>query len=217
MTALTVTADSQEALAQLRDLSHLQWYVVPLLGIVLWIYSHEIERRRWDIIAAGLAFLFVDVFNELVNSAVFHATGTAPLWAVNGSTAYEILIGWSIEIVFIFSILGMQFVKCLPGKEIRVFGVPNRWVAIVVSAVGSVAIEVVLNRAGLLEWHYGFWGTQWGIVSLVPIVVLGYGTFYYAAAKVFDLASDRRRWQVVGTLVAVDAVVALGLGIAGWL
>ena len=74
-----VTQFTREAQHILRDGSQFEWSTVALLGLVIYVYSVEIERRRWDIVLAGLAFWLMDWFNELVNSAVLHATGRAAI------------------------------------------------------------------------------------------------------------------------------------------
>lgn len=209
-----ITDAAGEALGQLRDPSNLHWYVVTFLGIALYVYANEVERRRFDIVAAGLAFFLMDVFNELVNSAWFHASGKAPLWTVTGDTAYLILIGWSIEIVFLFLISGIEFVKFLPAdKNARILGLPNRWVFITWWSCVCVFVEVLLHRAGIFHWSWWYWNEPF----LLPIVVFGYGTFFWIAATVFDMTSDKRRFTVVGSMLAVDVVLAIVLGAVGWL
>jgi hypothetical protein len=43
-------------------------------------------------------------------------------------------------------------------------------------------------------------------------------TFYGVAAWVFDMGQNHRRQvAVVGTIAGIDAVLALGFGLAGWL
>lgn len=209
-----ITDASREALSMLRDPSNLHWYVVTFFGIVMYVYANEVERRRFDIVAAGLAFFLMDVFNELVNSAWFHASGKAPLWTVTGDTAYLILIGWSIEIVFLFLISGVEFVKFLPAdRNLRIFGVPNRWVLITWWSCVCVGVEVLLHRAGIFHWSWWFWSES----MLLPVVVLGYGTFFWIAAVVFDLPDNRRRFQVVGAMAAVNICLATTFGMLGWL
>jgi hypothetical protein len=212
--SLLVTDPAREALALLRDPSNLHWYVVTFLGIAFYVYANEVERKRYDVIAAGLAFFLMDVFNELVNSAWFHASGRAPLWTVTGDTAYLILIGWSIEIVFLFLISGIEFVKFLPSdRSKRILGFPNRWAFITWWSCLSVFVEVLLHRAGIFHWSWWFWGERFPYL----IIVFGYGTFFWIAATVFDMDSDRRRFTVVGSMLAVDAVLAIALGTVGWL
>src|SRR5918996_178640 len=108
---LGVTEPVREADRILRDGSTFEWSTVALLGFVFYVYAVEIERRRWDIVLAGLAFWLMDWFNELVNSAVLHATDRAPIWTVTGDTSYLILVGLTIEISLLFAISGVAFVK----------------------------------------------------------------------------------------------------------
>ncbi len=48
------TPASQMALDGLRDLTTLKWYVIPLLAIIFYIYTVEIQKARrsgnWDAI-----------------------------------------------------------------------------------------------------------------------------------------------------------------------
>ncbi|GAA3527191.1 hypothetical protein [Nocardioides daeguensis] len=214
LSPLVPTDAAREALTMLRDPSNLHWYVVTFFGIVMYVYANEVERKRYDVVAAGLAFFLMDVFNELVNSAWFHLSDRAPLWTVTGDTAYLILIGWSIEIVFLFLISGIEFVKFLPAdKGMRILGIPNRWFFVTWWSCVCVFVEVLLHRAGIFHWSWWYWGEPF----LLPIVVLGYGTFFWIAATVFDMDSHRKRFTVVGAMAAVDLVLAVGFGLAGWL
>lgn len=210
-----MTDAAQAALALLRDTSNVSWSVVAFLGLVIYVYAVEVERRRWDVVAAGLAFILFDVFNELVNSAVLHISDTAPLWAVTGDTSYLILVGWCIEIVFLFLISGVVFVKMLPAdRSLRILGIPNRWLFTLMWSCICVGVELLLEGAGIFHWHYAWWGTGWG---LIPIVLFGYATFFATAAAVFDMRSHRRRFTVIGAMAGLDAVLAITFGLAGWL
>jgi len=199
----------------LRDASHFDWSTLVFLGIVIYIYTVEAEHRRWAVVFAGLALWFMDWFNELVNSAVLHLSNRAALWTVTGHTSYLILIGLSVEISLFFAIAGIIFVKTLPADpRQRLFGVPNRIVFVAGFSLLSVAVEVVLNALGVLNWAYWWWN-----VPFVPLIVIfGYATFYGIAAWVFDMGNNHRKQiLVVGGLAAVDAVLAVCLGIAGWI
>jgi hypothetical protein len=211
---LAYTDATREALSMLRDPSNLHWYVVTFLGIVMYVYANEVERKRYDVVAAGLAFFLMDVFNELVNSAWLHVSGRSALWTISGDTAYLILVGWTIEIAFLVLISGVEFVKFLPqDKGMRILGIPNRWVFITWWSCFCVFVEVLLHRAGIFHWAWWYWDEPF----LLPIVVFGYGTFFWIAATVFDMASNRRRFTVVGSMLAVDLVLAVAFGLAGWL
>jgi hypothetical protein len=210
-----VTDFTREAQHMLRDGGNFHWSTVTLLGLCIYVYSVEVERRRWDIVLAGLAFWLMDWFNELVNSAVFHVSDRAPLWTVTGDTSYLILIGLTIEISLLFLISGVVFVKQLPeDRSLRILGLPNRVFLVLAFSCLCVGVELVLNAWGVFHWEYWWWNKPF-----VPLIVIfGYATFFGIAAWVYDMGADRRRQlRVVGGLAAVDGALALGFGLAGWL
>jgi hypothetical protein len=43
-----------------RDLSQFKWYAVALPAFVIYAYANEVERGRFDIIAAGFAVWLAD-------------------------------------------------------------------------------------------------------------------------------------------------------------
>lgn len=202
------TEATQAAQAILRDGSQFQWSTLALLGLVVYVYSVEIERQRWDIILAGLAFWLMDWFNEIANSVILHASGRSALWTVTGHTSYLILVGLTLEITLLFAMTGVAFVKQLPADGSR------RWLWIVGSSLLSVAIEVFLHSTGYFHWDYWWW--NWPCIPL--IVVFGYMTFYAVAAWVYDMGTDhRRQLRVVGTLAAIDVTGLVVFGALGWL
>src|SRR3954452_14616419 len=140
---LAITDAAREALGILRDGSTFNWSTVALLGFVFYVYAVEVERRRWDVVLAGLAFWLMDWFNELVNSAIFHASDRAPLWTVTGDTSYLILIGLTIEISLLFLVSGVVFVKQLPAdRSLRILGVPNRVFLVLAFSILCVGVEL---------------------------------------------------------------------------
>lgn len=215
MIAAEITEASRQALQILRDGSTFEWSTVTLLAFAFYVYAVEVERRRWDIVLAGIAFFLMDVFNEMVNSAIFHATNHAPLWSVTGRTSYLILIGWNIEIALLFLVTGVIFVKQLVrDRNLKILGIPNRWFLVTAFSCLCVLVELFLHSTGYFHWTYWWWNTPF-----VPlIIVFGYMTFFAIAAHVFDLGDDRRKQlRVVGTMATIDVVLGVGLGLAGWL
>jgi hypothetical protein len=108
----------------------LKWYVVPLLLIVMYIYYKEISVKNWNVVLGGAALWGMDLFNEIWNSIVFHASGFAPVWGTPGGvgdTALLILIGYNIEISFMFAIMGVVVCLSLPkDPKMKILGVNNR-------------------------------------------------------------------------------------------
>jgi hypothetical protein len=211
---LAVTDFTREAERLLRDGSTFEWSTVALLGFAIYVYAVEVERRRWDIVLAGLGFWLMDWFNELVNSAVLHATDRAAIWTVTGDTSYLILIGLTVEISLLFLVAGVAFVKQLPERGTRILGLPSRPVLVLAFSCFCVAVELFLNSTGYFHWEYWWWNTP----NVVLIVLLGYVPFFAVAAWVFDMGADRRRQlRVVGAIFGVDVALGVALGAAGWL
>ena len=216
MDLAAVTDAVEEAQSLLRSDETWQWSTVALLGLCMYVYAVEVERRRFDIVLAGLAFWLMDWFNELANSAILHASDRAPLWVTTGDTSYLILIGLTIEISLLFLISGVVFVKQLPAdRNMKILGISNRLFLVTAFSVLCVAVEIFLvEEAGSFHWDYWWWSTSFPFL----IVIFGYMTFFGIAAWVYDMGEDRRRQlRVVGTLAAIDVALAIGLGVAGWL
>jgi hypothetical protein len=197
-----------EALRQVRNPHLFKWYAVALLAFVVYVYAVEVEHRRWDVVAAGLAVFLADWFNEIINALVLHASDRAPLWAATGSTAYQFLVGLNVEIVFMFALAGIVYAKLLPaGRAVRVLGLPNRLIIALGLSVVSVAVEVFLHATGTFHWHYWWWNLQ----SLPVIVIFGYLWFYLYAAWVYD-GRPRLRWTLLGGLATIDVTMAVVFG-----
>lgn len=195
-----------EALSRLRDGSNFQWYVIPLLAFVFYVYTVEAEKRNWNLVLAGLAFWGADWLNEIINSLVLRGTGYAPIWAEPGPTAYLILVGLNIETMFMFAVAGIIWTKMLhPDKNFKYLGVPNRWAVALGGAAFSVLIEYFLNSANALTWDYAWWNRGTPIL----IFIFGYLWFFVFSFWVFDLKELKQKIQVVGTLWAVDIVALI--------
>jgi hypothetical protein len=212
---LAVTDATREAERLLRDPTQFKWYVVALLAFVFYVYAVEVERRRWDVVFAGLAFWLMDWINEIANALVLHFTDRAPVWSVTGSTAYLLLIGLTIEISFLFLVAGVVFVKVLPAdRGLRILGLPNRLALALGFSLLCTGVEVLLHETGTFHWTYWWWN-----VPFVPLIVLiGYLPFFLVAAWVYDMPDDRRRLRAVGALAAVDAAALVLFGpVLGWI
>ncbi|HEX6586038.1 MAG TPA: hypothetical protein VF052_04755, partial [Solirubrobacterales bacterium] len=70
MPTASVTDFTVQAQDLLRDERQFKWYVVTLLVLVLYVYAVEVERRRWDIVLAGIAFWLADWINEIANALI---------------------------------------------------------------------------------------------------------------------------------------------------
>jgi hypothetical protein len=207
-----MTDFAKQALEILRDGSQFQWYVIPLLAIVVYIYVTEVEKRNWNLVFAGLAFWGMDWINEVINSIFFHLNGRAPFWGAPGDTAYLILIGLNIEIMFMFAFAGIAWSKMLlPDKRTKILGIPNRWFVAVSGSIFCVFIEVLLNAVDALTWDWSWWdaNTPW------LIFLFGYLTFFVVAFWVHDMDTVKKKITTVGAVwgIALALVLIFGVGL----
>ncbi|HRS97533.1 MAG TPA: hypothetical protein P5040_05050, partial [Smithella sp.] len=114
---------TQQALNILRSGETFQWYVIPLLVMVLYVYANEYEKGNYRAIAGGLALYMVHWFVEIINALIQHFSGHA-LWTVPSGTAFALLVGVGIEISLMFSIAGVVVCKLMPkDPAAKIFGV----------------------------------------------------------------------------------------------
>ncbi len=205
-----LTEASKQALANLRDPSHLSWYIVALLALAIYIYATEIERRNWNLVFAGLAFWGMDWLNEIANGLILHFSQRSALWTAPGKTAYLILVGLNFEICFMFAIGGIALAKMLPkDKTLRIWGIPNRLFFGLANSIFCVAVEIVLNRADMLIWEYSFWSFP----HVWLIVIFGYLHFNLVAFWVHDMPKLRDKVITVSTIWGIAAVSILIFGV----
>jgi hypothetical protein len=210
-----MTEASQQALRILRDDSLFQWYLIPLFAFVVYVYAVEIERRNWSAIFAGLAFYGMDLFNETWNALVLHFTDRSAVWTTPGDTAYLIFVGLTIEISAMFAVAGVVFTKMLPAdKNLKIVGIPNRWLFAVGNAILCVFVEVLLNRADVLVWEYPWWNFP----NIGLIFLLGYLPFMAVSFWVYDMEKIRNKIAAVLVIYAVDLpAIAVFAGLLGWI
>ncbi|MBK9034179.1 MAG: hypothetical protein IPL61_23440 [Myxococcales bacterium] len=215
-----MTESSRRALEGLRDPHTLQWYVIPLLALLFYIYAIEIKKARatgdWNAVLAGLTLFGMDFVNESINGWILVLTDRSALWTAPGPTALRTMVGWNVEIMFMFAIAGIIFYHSVsPDPRARLLGLPERWLIAALYAAFCVVVELVLNAGGLLVWEYPFWNGTLGGVWL--IFALGY--FHFYAATILVVGAARLRTKLVaiaaiyGVAIALDVV---GLGLLGW-
>lgn len=210
-----IATSAAQAQALLRHPEHFQWYVIPLLLMVLYAYTEQAAARRWSVVLGGLAFWLMDWVNEIWNGLLFHFSGFAPAWGTPGNSAYVILIGLNIEISLMFAIMGLLAVRLLPPqRQLKILGINNRWLFASVSSVLCVLVELWLNHIGALTWEWRGWNA--GAPFLIWLI--GYMPFYLVAYWVHDLPSLRRQLATVGAL-AGSVLLGLGVfsGVLGWI
>ncbi|MGH2978643.1 MAG: hypothetical protein ACRDLQ_03280 [Solirubrobacterales bacterium] len=154
VTLAELTEPTRQALELVRDGDQFKWYVVWMLVAVMWMYSVEIERRAWPVVAAGLALWSADWINEILNSVFLEANDTAPFWATTGSTAYQIFVGLNVEISLMFAIFGLAFAKTLPAdRDLRILGMNNRLALALLFSVVSASASASWRSSPPLPRH----------------------------------------------------------------
>jgi hypothetical protein len=220
MKEVVMTAASELAMKGIRDLSTLQWYVIPLLAIVFYIYTFEIKKAResgnWDAVFAGLTLFGTDFFFETINGWIFHFTQHAALWTTPGVTALRTTVGWNIEIMFMFSIAGIIYYNTLSSdRNARVLGIPNRLFWVICYAAFCVFVECLLNMGGHLVWEYSFWKLT--PLGVLPIFFAAYFPLFLSPMLVIGLNNNRAKVKAVAAIYAIAAIMnILAFGFMGW-
>ena len=215
-----MTQATIQALNGIRDLSMLKWYVIPLLAIVMYIYTTEIKDAKktgnWNAIFSGLAVFGTDFFNESWNGWVMVLSGRSAFWTTPGDTALRTLVGWNIEIMFMFSIAGIIFYHTLSEeKDAKIFGMPDKWFWATAFSVFCVFVECVLNKGGHLVWEYSFWYRSFAGVWMV--FVIGYFIFFAASIWVITRETIKSKIKVIAFIYSIPVIMnIIGFGIMGW-
>ena len=195
----------------------LKWYVVPLLLVVMYIYTKEAHEKNWNVILGGIALWGMDLFNEIWNSIVFHATNFAPVWGTPmgvGNTALLLLIGYNIEISFMFAMMGIMACLSLPkDPKQKILGINNRVFLAVVYTTLAVVVECFLNYSGLLTWEYPWWSIKCPYL----IWLIGYLPFFTMAFVVHDMKKMKNKILALGIIFGVDIILLVVFGLMGWM
>jgi len=200
-----MTDAAVQSLKILRSTASFQWYVVPLLAGVIYVYATEVERKNWHGLLAGLLLWTAEFLWEILNALLLHFSQFAPAWCTPGNTAYLIMTGLNIEIASMFAVAGLVLIKLLPqDREIKILNLPNRLVIPALLGLFCVGVEVILNQWGALVWAYSWW--RWPNIYLI---IVGYCAPFYGVTWFYDRFSLRAK--------AACLVGALALVISAWL
>ncbi|MDD5712694.1 MAG: hypothetical protein PHY31_08055 [Smithellaceae bacterium] len=199
-----------QALSILRSGANFQWYVIPLLALVAYVYAHEISIGNWKAIAGGLALYMVHWLCEIINALIQHFSGHA-LWTVPTGTAFLLLVGVGIEISLMFSIAGLVLCKTLPeDTNMKIAGVNVKFLSAVGMAAVFSIIELFLVQTPTFVWVYPWWGA-------LPVFVTVYIPFFLAAAYCYAW-KPKAQITFIGTLFIINAVMLyVFAGVLKWI
>ena len=199
-----------QALAILRSGENFQWYVIPLLAAVMYIYLNEISNQNWKGVAAGLALYMTHWFFEILNALIQHFSGHA-LWTVPTGTAFLLLVGVGVELSLMFSVAGLILSKLLPADpRAKLLGINNRLVFAVGNAAFFAIFEIFLAKTPAFVWVYSWWGA-------IPVFITVYIPFFLAAFYCYDWKPAVQR-RFIGGLAALNAgMLIVFAGILRWI
>jgi len=199
-----------QALAILRSGENFQWYVIPLLAAVMYIYLNEISNKNWKGVAAGLALYMTHWFFEILNALIQHFSGHA-LWTVPTGTAFLLLVGVGVELSLMFSVAGLILSKLLPADpKVKLLGINNRLVFAVANAAFFAIFEIFLAKTPAFVWVYSWWGA-------IPVFITVYIPFFLAAFYCYDWKPAVQR-RFIGGLAALNAgMLIVFAGILRWI
>ena len=201
---------TEQALRILRSGENFHWSFITLFLLVIYVYYNEIEKKNWNVIAAGLTLYAIHWFVEIVNALIQHFSGHA-LWTAPTGTSFLILVGLSIEINMMFSIAALTFAKILPKKpEMKIMGINNRLLIGTGCAAFAAILEIFFIRTPAFVWVYPWWGA-------IPVFITVYIPFFVIAFYVHDW--QRKNQKVfIGSFLSLDALMmVIFAGILKWI
>lgn len=198
------TREAEQALEQLRKVSSLQWSILPLVAVLLYVYAREIQEKNYRTLLTCLAFAGCGLLLEMLNGLIMHWTGRTALWVAAGESSYLIFVGINIEIILCFSIIWAAAVRVLPeDREMKILGIPNRALFAATFGFLSMGTEALLNRAGLLVWQW--WWFRWPYA--LPQILVFYTLAWYGLIRFQDAdISLRDRLKAIGVIYSVLVV-----------
>lgn len=201
---------TQQALSILRNGANFQWYVIPLLAGVLYMYANEYTKKNFKVIAAGLALYGVHWFYEILNALIQHFSGHA-LWTVPTGTAFLLLIGVGVELSLMFAVAGLIMAKFLPADpKMKILGINNRVFFAVANAAFFSIFEIFLAKTPAFHWVYPWWGA-------LPVFITVYIPFFLAAFFCHDWKPQTQK-KFLAWVWGVDvAVLVVFAGILHWI
>lgn len=201
---------TQKALDILRNPETFQWYFIPLLAFVVYIYFNEISKKNWNAVAAGLSLYMVHWLYEIANALIQHFSGHA-LWTVPEGTSYLLLVGVGWELSMMFAAAGLIFVKILPDDpKVKILGVNNRVLFAIANAAFFSIFEIFLATTPAFHWVYPWWGA-------FPVFITVYIPFFLAANLAYDW-KPKTQVTWIGTLFALNAILLIVCaGVLHWI
>lgn len=201
---------TDQALNILRTGDNFHWSFITLFLLVLYVYYNEIEKKNWNVIAAGLTLYMIHWFVEIVNALIQYASGHA-LWTAPTGTSFLILVGLSIEINMMFAIAALTFAKILPpDPKMRILGINNRILIGIGCAAFASLLEIFFVRTPAFAWVYPWWGS-------VPVFITVYIPFFVMAFLVHDWKRKNQKIFIGTFFVSNALMMVVFAGLLKWI
>jgi hypothetical protein len=199
-----------QALSILRKTGNFQWYVLPLLILVLYLYISEIQKKEYKVVAAGLCLYGIHWLFEIGNGLIQHFWGHA-LWTVPTGTSFLLLVGVGIEISLMFAVVGIVGAKMLPeDPDAKIIGINSRVFIGVFNALIASLLELLLVMTPAFVWVYPWW-------NALTVGVFVYLPFFVVSAFCHDWPPLVQK-IVIGVIFGIDALALLVFaGILKWI
>lgn len=196
---------------KVRSTENFNWTFIFILAVVFYVYWSEIQKKNWEVVAAGAALYGVHWLYEIVNAIIGHVTGY-PLWSVsNQSTTFILLIGVCWELSMMFSLAGIISFKMLPEDRTKRYFTKNGKKGISCKLVGALEMALLFalfesflaaTSNNSFIWVYKWWG-------VIPVFITTYVPFFLASNFVPDMEPKKRKtfliaeWALVAVLLAI--------------
>jgi hypothetical protein len=114
-----------------------------------------------------------------------------------------------------FLLLGIIYYHSLSEtRDKKILGINEKWAVAIGYTVFCVAVECVLNQAGLLVWEYPFWNFSFGGVWL--ILLIGYFHFFAGAILMISRKKMKSKLTMLGIVYAVPIILNIIASVLGW-
>jgi hypothetical protein len=192
---------TQQALSILRIGETFQWYLIPLIMFLVYIYFNEYDKKNYKGIAAGLSLYMVHWFYEIGNDLIQNFSGHA-LWTVPEGTGFLLLVGVCAEISIMFAAAGLVYSKLLDeNPKHKIFGISDRLLVGVGTAAFFSIFEIFLAKTPAFIWVYPWWGT-------FPVFITVYIPFFVISMYSYDW-KPKTQIMFIGSLFAINAIMLI--------
>lgn len=201
---LNYPESTEDAMRVLRSGILFEWYIVPLVLAVVFVYVDALRKGNRKAIAGGMALTLGFLSYQIANGLFQHFTGHA-LWTVPDGTAFLLLVGTPLEMLVVVGAVGPLFLPLLPGDpQGPILGISNRILFTLILAAIFAGMERLIAQSTALVWVYPWWGA-------IPAFLLVYMPLFTLAIYCYDW-KPIRQVRLIGALLVINLVALVSMG-----